>query len=98
MTRRTLAERFAAIEAKKAAIQQLEAKLRITQRKHRTRDLIAAGGLVEKAGLLDWPPNVLFGALLDIAGQDTPQSRQRWAKGGERAKEKADQPSAGVGE
>lgn len=40
------------------------------ERRERTRKLIAAGGLVAKAGLLDWDPALLLGGLLLLKSQD----------------------------
>jgi hypothetical protein len=49
----------------------------------RTRRLIEAGGLIEKAGLLELEPNPLYGALLSVAShaKDAAQISE-WAKAG----------------
>jgi hypothetical protein len=49
---RSLAERLRAHEQQKARLAEQEAKLKDDERKARTRRLIQAGGLIEKAGLL----------------------------------------------
>lgn len=66
MARTTLAERMARLEAQKNRLQLAENKIKTEERKQRTRRLIEAGGLVEKAGLLGLEPNALFGALLSL--------------------------------
>jgi DNA invertase Pin-like site-specific DNA recombinase len=54
---RSLAERLRAHEQQKARLAEQEAKLKDDERKARTRRLIQAGGLIEKAGLLELEPN-----------------------------------------
>src|SRR4051795_5266558 len=77
---RTLAERLRAHEQSKARLAEQEAKLREAERRARTRRLIAAGGLLEKAGLLDLDANALYGALLGFRGAGTPTAQnERWA-------------------
>ena len=51
------------LQQKKAKIITEEAKLKIIERKVRTRRLIELGGLIAKAKLDDLPTNSLFGAL-----------------------------------
>jgi hypothetical protein len=63
---RSLAERMHAHEQQKARLAEQEAKLKTAERKVRTRHLIEAGGLLDKAGLLDLEPNALYGALLSL--------------------------------
>lgn len=83
---RSLAERLRAHEQQKARLAETEAKLKAAERKARTRDLIRAGGLLDKAGLLTLDPNALYGALLSLAaGAGEPQQVQRWAALGGRA-------------
>ena len=83
---RSLAERLRAHEQQKARLAEQEAKLKADERKVRTRQLIQAGGLVDKAGLLELEPNALYGALLSMREQagDAEQVRQ-WAALGGRA-------------
>ena len=63
---RSLAERLRAHEQQKARLAEQEAKLKGAERKARTRRLIEAGGLIDKAGLLELEPNALYGALLSL--------------------------------
>jgi hypothetical protein len=73
-------------EQQKARLAEQEAKLKADERKVRTRQLIQADGLVDKAGLLELEPNALYGALLSLrehAG-DAEQVHQ-WAALGGRA-------------
>jgi hypothetical protein len=83
---RSLAERLRAHEQQKARLAELEAKLRTAERKARTRQLIEAGGLVRKAGLLGLDVNALYGALLSMrdCASDKKQVEQ-WAALGGRA-------------
>jgi hypothetical protein len=61
-----------------------EAKLKADERKARTRQLIHAGGLIDKVGLLALDPNILYGALLSLrdGAADPEQVRQWTALGG----------------
>ena len=81
---RFLAERLRAHEQQKARLTEQEAKLKADERKARTRQLIQAGGLLDKAGLLDLEPNALYGALLSLrdGAADPKQLRQWTALGG----------------
>ncbi len=63
---RTLAERQRAHEQSKARLTEAEAKLKLDERRQRTRRLIEAGALVEKAALLELDSNALYGALLSL--------------------------------
>ena len=63
---RSLAERLRAHEQQKARLAEQEAKLKDAERRARTRRLIEAGGLIDKAGLLELEPNALYGALLSL--------------------------------
>jgi hypothetical protein len=77
---RTLAERLRAHEQQKARLAEQEAKLKTAERKARTRRLIEAGGLVDKAGLLDLDANALYGALLSLRdGADNKDQVGKWA-------------------
>lgn len=77
---RSLADRLRAHEQQKARLVDAEAKLKTQARKARTRELIQAGGLVDKAGLLTLDPNALYGALLSLAsGAGDPQQVRAWA-------------------
>ncbi|MBO0737953.1 MAG: conjugal transfer protein TraD [Alphaproteobacteria bacterium] len=70
----------------KARLAVQEAKLKADERKARTRQLIQAGGLVDKAGLLELEPNALYGALLSLQdGAVDKQQVSQWATLGGRA-------------
>ena len=83
---RSLAERLRAHEQQKARLAEQEAKLKNAERKARTRRLIEAGGLVEKAGLLELDANALYGALLSLStGAMEKKQAEQWAALGGRA-------------
>jgi len=63
---RTLAERQRAHEQNKARLAEQESKIKLAERKQRTRRLVEAGALVEKSGLLELDSNALYGALLSL--------------------------------
>jgi hypothetical protein len=75
---RTLSERLRAHEQQKAKLAEAEARLKLDERKQRTRRLIEAGALVEKVGLLELDSNALYGALLSLrdGAGDTGQVEQ----------------------
>ncbi len=77
---RTLSERLRAHEQQKARLAETEAKLKLDERKQRTRRLVEAGALVEKCGLLDLDSNALYGALLSLRdGTDDKGQVEKWA-------------------
>ena len=83
---RSLAERMHAHEQQKVRLAEEAAKLKDAERKARTRRLIEAGGLIEKAGLHDLDSNALYGALLSLrdgAGDKT--QVDKWSAFGGRA-------------
>jgi hypothetical protein len=83
---RSLAERMRAHEQQKARLAEQEAKLKDAERRARTRRLIEAGGLIDKAGLLDLDANALYGALLSLRdGADDKDQVDKWAALGGRA-------------
>ena len=83
---RTLAERQRAHEQNKARLAEAEAKLREAERKARTRRLVEAGALAEKAGLLELDSNALYGALLSVRdGAADKKQVEQWAALGGRA-------------
>ena len=83
---RTLAERLRAHEQSKARLAEAEAKLKLDERKQRTRRLVEAGALVEKAGLLELDSNALYGALLSLRdGASDKKQAEHWAALGGRA-------------
>ena len=59
------------------------------ERKRDTREKIALGGLVRKAGLVIEPTNVLLGLLIEarerLGGHDGEALRQKWAEKGKAA-------------
>ena len=76
---RSLAERLRAHEQQKARLAEQEARLKADERKARTRQLIQAGGLALKAGLLALEPNALYGALLSLRdGAGDPEQLRQW--------------------
>ena len=86
MTRTSLAERLTRLEQQKNRLQQAEARLKTDERKARTRRLIEAGGLVDKAGLVGLEPNTLYGALLALkANASDAVTLERWRKAGGQA-------------
>ena len=76
---RTLAERLRAHEQSKAKLAEAEAKLKLDERKQRTRRLVEAGALVDKVGLLELDSNALYGALLSLRdGADDAVQIEKW--------------------
>jgi len=76
---RTLSERMRAHEQQKAKLAEVEARLKLDERKQRTRRLVEAGALVEKTGLLDLDSNALYGALLSLRdGADDKAQLEKW--------------------
>ena len=77
---RTLAERLRNHEQQKAKLAEAEARLKLDERKQRTRRLVEAGALVEKCGLLELDSNALYGALLSLRdGADDKAHVEKWA-------------------
>lgn len=70
------------LEQQKAKIITIEAKLKIQERKARTRHLIQIGGLIAKAKLDYLPTNTLFGALLSLKNElvKHPSNQDQWTK------------------
>ena len=75
-------EQKARLEQKKNRLIAEETRLKLKERKMRTRHLIEVGGLVTKAGLDYLPTNTLYGALLSIASSlETNQViKDEWTK------------------
>ena len=83
---KSLAERLSAHEQEKARLAEKEAKLKADGRKARNTKIYQAGGLVEKAGLLELEPNALYGALLSLKeGASGRDQVTQWAALGGRA-------------
>ncbi|HTV36696.1 MAG TPA: conjugal transfer protein TraD [Xanthobacteraceae bacterium] len=83
---RTLADRLQSHAQQKARLAEREMLLKEAERKARTRRLIEAGGLVEKAGLLALDANALYGLLLSAKGSaEDPDTLAHWIALGGRA-------------
>ena len=77
---RTLADRLRTHEQQKNRLAEAEAKLKLDERRARTRRLVEAGALVEKTGLLDLDANALYGALLSLRdGAGDKAHVEKWA-------------------
>lgn len=70
------------LEQKKAKIITEEARLKIQERKARTRRLIEIGGLVVKAKFDDLPTNSLLGAFVSLKKEliQHPNVQDQWTK------------------
>lgn len=89
MARTSIAERMSRLEQQRARLAEEEAKLKTDQRKERTRRLIEAGTLIEKAGLIGLEEIALYGALLSLAGSSGDTAKiAEWAKAGKVAFDK----------
>ncbi|MER9228403.1 conjugal transfer protein TraD [Mesorhizobium sp. M0664] len=86
MARTSLAERMSRLEQQRAKLAEQEAKLKADERKQRTRRLVEAGTLLERAGLLDLEEAALYGGLLSLAN-DAGNSANitEWIKAGKTA-------------
>lgn len=83
---RSLADRLRTHEQQKARLVEQEARIKLAERKARTRRLVEAGALIEKAGLLDLDVNALYGALLGLRDEASePKQVAQWATLGGRA-------------
>jgi len=83
---RTLSERLRIYDQCRARLADAEAKLRLDERKHRTRRLVDAGALAEKAGLLGLDSSALYGALLFLRDRAVdPKQVQQWTAVGNHA-------------
>ena len=70
------------LEQKKNRLIAEETRLKLKERKMRTRHLIEVGGLVTKAGLDHLPTNTLYGALLSIGEslETNVAIKEQWTK------------------
>lgn len=85
MPKLTLAQRLEKAEARKAKAEQDAARLKIQQRKERSRRLIALGGLAVKAGIDELPAAALYACFLKIAeGAKDADTVTRWEREGGR--------------
>jgi|GEM_PF-1316311 len=84
MPKLTLAERLQKADARKARAEQEAARLKLMQRKERTRHLIEVGGLLVKAGIDQLPPAALYDRFLRIAAEakDDSKAVAAWERAG----------------
>lgn len=83
MPKLTLAERLEKAAARKARAEQEAARLKLMQRKERTRHLIEVGGLLVKAGIDQLPPTALYDRFLRIAAEaEDPKAVAAWERAG----------------
>ncbi|MDD3029382.1 MAG: conjugal transfer protein TraD [Alphaproteobacteria bacterium] len=84
MPKLTLGERLEKAAARKARAEQEAARLKLMQRKERTRHLIEVGGLLVKAGIDALPPAALYDRFLHIAAEakDDPKAVGTWERAG----------------
>jgi hypothetical protein len=77
-----VSEQKVRLEQKKNRLVAEETRLKLKERKMRTRVLIEVGGLVTKAGLDYLSTNTLYGALLSIASslENDPAIKDQWTK------------------
>ncbi len=86
MARTSLAERMSRLEQQRAKLAEQEAKLKADERKQRTRRLVEAGSLIERAGLLDLEEAALYGGLLSLVeGVRDRTKLAQWTKAGRAA-------------
>jgi hypothetical protein len=85
MPKLTLAERLERAAARKARAEQEAARLKLMQRKERTRHLIEVGGLAVKAGIDELPPAALYDRFLIIAAEASDKKAvASWERAGSR--------------
>lgn len=82
ITEQKVTEQKVRLEQKKNRLVAEEIKLRLKERKMRTRHLIEVGGLVTKACLDNLPTNTLYGAFLFLASslESNHAIKDEWAK------------------
>lgn len=79
-----LEEQKKRLQQKMNLLKEKEAKVKIAERKQRTRKLIELGGLIEKAELSDLTVTQLLGSLLQIKKEAQDGNKLRiWEKSGE---------------
>lgn len=86
------------LEQKKNRLIAEETKLKLKERKMRTRHLIEMGGLIVKSELDHLPTNTLYGSLLSLKESLTKQSdiRDQWTKTGKTAFDQEQQQKTAV--
>ena len=79
---KNVSEQKIKLEQKKNRLIAEETRLKLKERKMRTRHLIETGGLIVKAELDYLPINTLYGALLSIAAslEKNPAIKDEWTK------------------
>ena len=78
--KKSLSERLDAHGKEKARLAENEARLKDAARKARNTKIYQAGGLVEKAGLIELDANALYGALLSLKdGAGEKDQVAKWA-------------------
>ena len=82
VTEQKVTEQKVKLEQKKNRLIAEETRLRLKERKMRTRHLIEVGGLVTKAGLDNLSTNTLYGAFLSIASslESNHAIKDEWTK------------------
>lgn len=87
MTLTSLSHQKEKLERLKAKLQSQEQKLKLTERKKRTRRLIELGGLIVKAELEELNNNTLLGALLSLKASISNNESliHQWTEQGARA-------------
>ena len=75
-----IAEQKVKLTQKKNRLIAEETRLKLLERKTRTRQLIELGGLVSKAGLAHLPTNTLYGALSSLTSslETNPVIKEQW--------------------
>ena len=86
------------LEQKKNRLVIEATKLKLKERKARTRHLIELGGLIVKADLDHLPTNTLYGSLLSLKDSLTSQSniKEQWTKTGKDALDQEQQQKTAV--
>ncbi|WP_425360596.1 conjugal transfer protein TraD [Candidatus Tisiphia endosymbiont of Ceraclea dissimilis] len=94
----TVTEQKLRLEQKKNRLIAEETKLKLKERKARTRHLIELGGLIVKADLDNLPTNTLYGSLLSLKDSLTSQSdiQDQWTKTGKAAFDQEQQQKTAV--
>jgi hypothetical protein len=85
MPKLTLAQRLERAEARRAKAEQEAARLKLIQKKERTRRLIELGGLAVKAGIDELPAAALYACFMRIASEaKDADTLSRWEREGGR--------------
>lgn len=94
----TVTEQKLRLEQKKSRLIAEETKLKLKERKMRTRHLIELGGLIVKAKLDHLPTNTLYGSLLSLKESLTKQSdiEDQWTKIGKTSFDQEQQQKTAV--